>query len=358
MAGNQNNKITAYISTKGRYQSTLPLAMTAIANQSKPPEHFILFDDNNNPRDLRQDPLYRYIFGLFDKKNIDWKVIFGQKKGQVANHQMALETATTPWLFRMDDDCVPESNVLELLISSIKDDVGAIAGKVIDPSAPKSNLSLYVSNDIEKIFFNSGNMQWFNFDGIKEVDHLYSSFLLRKDAALSAGGYCKDLSLAGHREETILTYSIKRAGWKLIVDGDATTWHFRSPEGGIRSYGPHPEYWAHDEQIFLKKLNEWGINLFNPKFIVLDCGLGDSYMFLNILPEIKEKYKNKKIIIAACYPDVFSNEGIEIVSVEEGKSILANAGKNINEYNVYHFCGKNKWQGHLIDAFRKLYLDD
>jgi glycosyltransferase involved in cell wall biosynthesis len=340
--------ITATISTRNRYETTLPLAMMAIINQTLSPNEFILFDDNDKPADLREVEVYRYLFSLFDTKNIKWKVIFGKREGQVKNHQAALEVAAGDWIWRLDDDNVPESNVLQTLVSNIDEKLGAVAGLVITP--PVTSLPPGVDNKIQNIY-SQDNIQWHSWNGKKEVDHLYSSFLYRKEAGKH--GYCDELSRIGHREETIFTYEMKRKGWKLIVDSRAITWHLRA-QGGIRSESDG-RLWEHDEQIFRRKMEEWKVETIGVKLIHLNNGLGDHLMFLNLLPQIVDKYKDKKLVIACCYPDVFKDCGIQLVSIADGEKIATAMNIDLGTLDVYKFCTDRQWKGHLIEAFAEIY---
>ena len=151
---------------------------------------------------------------------------------------------------------VPEPNVLETLVSSIDSTVGAIGGLVI-PANGIRDLPSIASNKIEDIYLGQ-NQQWYLHSDktVKEVDHLYSTFVYRKDIA----EYSMDHSEVCHREETILTYNMVKKGYKVLVDPSAITWHFQSPQGGIRSeeINKHEKY-MHDEQIFLRKMAGWGI---------------------------------------------------------------------------------------------------
>jgi FkbM family methyltransferase len=230
-----NLKVTCSISTRNRYFTTLPLCLTSIINQTRVPDELIIFDDGDHI-DLRNEPIYKNIFRMFDMKGIDWKVVYGERKGQVKNHQLTLTEAKHPLIFRCDDDNVLEYNVLETLIKYISTDdkIGAIAGLIIDPKND-SRHNPNASNKIDDIFVGL-NEQWFypNIDfETKEVDHLYSSFLFRKDAAKH--GYCMELSPKGFREETIFTYEMKLAGWKILFTPKCLSWHFHSPTGGIRA---------------------------------------------------------------------------------------------------------------------------
>jgi len=310
-------------------------------------EEIIIFDDGEH-RDLREVPLYKNLFMLLEGKGILWKYEFSPRKGQVFNHQLALERAIGNWIWRLDDDNVPENNVLEKLVSNITDEVGAVAGLVIDPKNT-GLLPKLASNKIEDIFLGL-NIQWFYHHGVTEVDHLYSSFLYRKSAG--AHGYCLDLSPVGHREETIFTYTMERAGWKLLVDASAVTWHLREDTGGIRSYSDKGN-WIHDEEIFKKKLQEWGISPRKTKIIVLNCGLGDHYAFLSVLDHILEYNKENHLVLSVCYPEVFKDTGLDLISIAEAGAILSK--EEMDEMNAYKWCWDRGYKKSLPQAFLEMY---
>jgi hypothetical protein len=83
------NKVLCSIATRGRYQTTLPLALNAIINQTKLPDKLIIFDDNDEPQDMRNDFLYQYFFQMLQIKGVDWEWKWAEKKGQHHIHQMA-----------------------------------------------------------------------------------------------------------------------------------------------------------------------------------------------------------------------------------------------------------------------------
>jgi hypothetical protein len=268
---------------------------------------------------------------------------------------MALDMADTDLVWRVDDDNIADPNCLEILMSNMKENVGAVGGCVFF-SGQILPPSIFAATKIADLGFNSGNIQWYKFSGKKEVDSLYSTFLYRVKAAKEAGGYCMNLSRVGHREETIFSHQIYRKGWKIIIDPDAVTRHFAQPEGGIRSF-KNPKLWQHDEHIFEQYLKEWNIKFNIPKFIILDCGKGDTVCFLNILPELKEKYKNQKIIIAVCYPELFEDEkDITLISIGEAKSICNSSGLDYESFNIYKWCIDHNWQSNIIEAYKQRYL--
>lgn len=343
---NKKLEISVCISTKNRYNTTLPACLLSIAMQTYKPKKVLMFDDGDQ-KDLRTDPLYASIFAIFARKGIEFECIFGKKQGQVHNHQLAIALSKTEWIWRVDDDDTPEANVLELLVAQITDDVGAVSGLVLVPNSELTDAA-NASGKIEEIY-TKANLQWCIFEGIREVDHLHNTFLFRRSAA--SHGYCLDLSPVGHREETLFTYGIKRNGYRVLVEPKAVIWHLRSPQGGIRSYESE-FFWQHDEKIFINKMQEYGIFYKQTKLIPLDCGIGDHFAFKMVLPEIKEKYKDHNLVLAPCYPDVFADEGLPMISLAEAKSL----NSKIDDENIYKFMIDYNWQTKLIDAFRKKYL--
>lgn len=344
--------VTCEISTKGRYFTTLPLAITSVALQKLKPKKILIFQDDLH-EDLRKYSIYANIFALLERQGIEWEVVFGTNSGQVANHQKAIELAKTEWIWRLDDDNYAEPDVLERLMEETTDKVGAVAPSVIDPLMPLDNMSLGWSTDIKNIDTHM-NVQWLRpvagEADVVSADHLYSTFIYRKAAAVH--GYNKNLSPVGHREETIFTYEMSRLGWMLLVNRGPVVWHLRENTGGIRTYDNH-ELWASDERVFRDKCKNWGVNILSRLWINLDCGRGDHYVFKMALADIKKANPDKLITCAAAFPEYLMDEkGIEIVSVADGKRFL---GARFEDLNIYSFGERNNWNGSLKDAFKKLY---
>ena len=114
-----HSNVTIGIPTKNRY-STLVLTLQSVALQTVKPDSVIIVDDTDNPTDLRTLPEYQSVFQLFDAKGVAWQVVFGRKFGQHHSHQMVQEMAATDFIWRIDDDEVAEPNVLEELLSQMR----------------------------------------------------------------------------------------------------------------------------------------------------------------------------------------------------------------------------------------------
>jgi len=322
-------QILCSVATRGRYHTTLPLVLNAIINQTRLPDKLIIFDDNDEPQDMRQEMIYQYFFQMLDIKKVKWEWLFANKKGQHHIHQMA-NTMGYDWVWRVDDDAIPEPNVLQNLYSYATQihNVGAIGGAILTPpNLFDTNKSTGKIEDINK----EPNIQWNDIKKIKEVEHLHCSFLYR------AGVYDYNLGLSrvAHREETLFTYGLYKKGYKILVAPNATTWHMKNPEGGIRSE-TKKEMYEHDEQIFRNT-----VGLSDCNIVVLNCGLGDHIVFNSILANIPNP------MVFGCYPEI-----IPCRSIAEAKALFG----DIEQWNIYKKMADWKWTGSLVDAFKKLYL--
>jgi len=321
------SKVLCSVATRGRYFTTLPLVLNAVINQTRPVDKLIVFDDNDEPKDMRKEMIYQYFFQMLDIKGIPWEWQFAEKKGQHHIHQRA-NLMGYEWVWRVDDDAIPEPNVLENLVKQIGDDVGAVGGSVLTP--PYMPDTSDVSGTIDKIN-DEPNIQWGVIKDVKNVEHLHCSFIYRAGVC----DYNLGLSRVAHREETLFTWHLHRKGYKIIVVPNAVTWHMKNPEGGIRSE-TKKELYDHDEYIFRNTL------AYKDKtVVVLNSGMGDHLVFSHILPEIK----NAELF--TCYPEIVPGK-----SIAEAQHLFG----DIEQYNIYGKMDRWKWKDSLENAYRKLYL--
>ena len=321
-------KILCSIATRGRYHTTLPLVLEAVINQTWLPNKIVIFDDNDEPQDMRKEMIYQHFFQIMAIKGIEWEWLFAEKKGQHHIHQMA-NRMDFDWIWRVDDDCVPEATVLQSLYSHATQfpNVGAVGGAILTPPLQNTSKSTGLIKDIDS----EPNIQWNFIENIREVEHLHCSFLYR--AAIH--DYNLGLSRVAHREETLFTWGLKQKGYKILAVPNAVTWHFKNPEGGIRSETKQ-EMFAHDEQIFRNFLQYRDSNI-----VVLNCGLGDHIVFNSILDSIPNP------MVFGCYPEI-----VPCRSIAEAKSLFG----DLDQWNIYKKMCQWNWKDSLENAFRKLYL--
>lgn len=316
-------RILCSITTKGRYHSTLPMAMMSAATQTRKPTHIVIFDDNDPAEDVREIPTLRHVLQILDEKNITWEVIYGRRQGPHHNHQIANRMGFD-WVWRLDDDTFAESHVLKTLSHHVTDEIGAVGGSILTPPFLKKTGATGKIDDISE-----QSIQWDYISELSEVDHLHCSFLYR------AGEYDYNLGLSpvGFREETLFTWGLKKRGYKLLVVPNAITWHLKNPAGGIRE---HEEWmYAKDESIFRNHLAHRDYTI-----VVLDCGMGDHVVFSKVLPKIKNP------LVFSCYPEIVPGR-----SIAEAKHLFG----DIDSLNIYQKMEQWNWKDSLENAYCKLY---
>jgi hypothetical protein len=266
---------------------------------------------------------------MLNSKKIPWEWQYAEKKGQHYIHQRA-NTMGYDWVWRVDDDAIPEPNVLENLYfhTTYNLNTGAVGGSIL---TPPSNFDTSLSTGKNEHISIEPNIQWEKIKNSKKVEHLHCSFLYR------AGVYDYNLGLSrvAHREETLFTYGLHQKGYDIHVVPNAVTWHMKNPGGGIRSE-TKAEMYDHDEQIFRNFIR------FNDKtIVVLNCGMGDHLVFTHVLPYINNP------VVFTCYPEIVSGR-----SIAEAQELFG----NIDQWSIYKKMDQWKWQDSIEGAFRKLYL--
>lgn len=320
-------QILCSIATRGRYFSTLPLVLFAVINQEKLPDKIVIFDDNDEPMDMRKEYIYQHIFEIMNIKGIEWEWLFAGKKGQHHIHQAANEMGYK-WVWRVDDDAIPEPDVLYSLYkcAEANHDVGAVGGAILTPPLLNTSKSTGLIKDIDS----EPNIQWNFIDGIREVEHLHCSFLYRAGII----DYNLGLSRVAHREESLFTYQMHLKGLNVLVTSNAVTWHLKNPVGGIRSES-QASMFEHDENIFRNFLQYK-----NKTIVVLNCGMGDHLVFSKILPLIT----NPEVF--TCYPEIVAGR-----SIAEAEALFG----NLDQWSIYKKMHQWNWKDSLENAFRKLY---
>ena len=319
-----NREILCSISTRGRYDTTLPMAMMSVANQTLKPNKLIIFDDNDNPMDVREIQHYQYIFEILSQYGIEWEWRWAGKRGQHYNHDVANNMGYR-WVWRMDDDTVAEPGVLEMLYKNTADDVGAVGTAIL--TTPLSD-PIFSTGKLENIY-TEPNIQWHYIREKQQVDHLHCSFLYRAGVA----DYCLSLSRVAHREETLFTWELVKRGYKNFVIPGPVTWHLKNRVGGIRD--GTSDLFEHDERIFKNYMQ-----FANNTIVVLDCGMGDHVVFKHVLPHLNNP------IVFTCYPNIIPGH-----SIADAKNLF----ESIDQWNIYARMDSWNWNQSLESAFRKLY---
>lgn len=253
------NEITVLLTTFERYESTLPICLLSIANQSRRPNRIVLVDDNRQKK-IYDFPVLKNIISFFKLKGIDFDYYHGPSKGATHALQVGIEKIKSGWVLKLDDDNSLEYNVIELFENNISENVGAIGGIIIDKKIrqeieenlfPKCINGYY--NKVENIF-SEFNIQLIEkqSDEIKKVEHLYSNYFFRRDLVDS---YPLELVPSCHREDTIITHSIFRKGFELLMIPQAKTYHLNSHKNS--GDGKWHDSINKNEKMFIKQMEKW-----------------------------------------------------------------------------------------------------
>lgn len=341
----QRPTVTVEVSTLNRYFTTLPITLASIAMQTWKPDRLVIYDDGEQ-NELREIEPYTSLFHLLNDLGIPFETFKTPRLGLAANHQHVLENATTDFVLRVDDDHLLEPRTIEILMRHMTEDdqVGAVAPLVHHPGNVQP-LPPDVTGKVEDVF-RGVNMQWYRFNsGPRETEHLYSCYLYRVEAARKAGGY-PNLSPVSFREDTWFSMKIARAGYKLVVTPFTTVHHLQQQSGGIRSFSDG-SLWAQDDAKWREWLESCGVEDKSPKLICADMGLGDHLLLRSILPTLKERHKERGLTLAVCYPEVFENEDVELISIAEAQQRL---GPRFEESNLYRWCAVNNRTSSLTES--------
>lgn len=270
-------KVCIYCGTKGRYEF-LALLVNSITNQTYQNWELIIFDDNEQPVNVTQLPFIAPFLAYMSHTGHNWSVIFGPKKGPHAVHRQATLQARTPLLLRVDDDLVLDREYLERLVDTISVDekIGAVGGIILNPNIPLKDQKMKPMEEKDMTFGDKVNysgkilesngmpahspyLQWMTHldDKVKDVEHLHCSYLYRRSAALVSNAWDEEaynfLTPKGHNEETMGSYGMFKAGFKIQINPKAFAWHLYSPIGGIRhdQKADQVAMKKHDDSIFL-----------------------------------------------------------------------------------------------------------
>jgi FkbM family methyltransferase len=326
-------RILCCVPTRDRY-AELAGCIQSIALQTRPPDHLTVYDDSTERQDLRSHPVLKHLLRVLEARGIAWNVVFTPGLGQHVAHQLANTTPGYDAVWRLDDDQVAESNVLESLSAYLENPgIAAVGGAVYEPGNPAVGPT---SGELVHLF-DLPHVQWCPDRGTSDVDHLYSSFLYRTGLA----SYKLNMSPVAFREETIFSHRLKRLGHRLVVNTHLRTYHLRAETGGCR--GDRTWAYAWDQAEFLKLAEqEWSL-----KLISTGGGFGDCFALKSLLPEFFERYE--QVIVGSCYPQVFEGE-------ERVTAVRFEATRDVKNDDIYSYMAEHNWKGTLIEALRELHL--
>ena len=189
--------------------------------------------------------------------------VVGAEAALPEKHQAALETLKEAdhIMILHDDLLLPEFFFADLETWLAADlELGAVAGVYPLAMYPAVELPAdYLDNPV----FNGRIEEAVNWHQVylypdgglrNDVQHLFGPFMYKREALEKIGGFpVGQYSRVSHREETIVTYKLYQAGWKLGVAKRVIAPHFMYPKGGAAD--GRAQMMAQDEQVFRNEVN-------------------------------------------------------------------------------------------------------
>ena len=238
----------------------------------------------------------------------------------------------TELVWRLDDDTVPESNVLENLLSHMTPTTGAVGGSILTvPNQHEQYNWRSITGVIDDVR-SEPNLQWFRPNYKQKVEHLHCSFLYRAGIV----DYFLGLSRLAHTEETLFTWMLHKKGYDIYVIPNTVTWHLMNSTGGNRDKDIAKQEFVQQDSAIFNNLLYYK----NNTIVILNCGMGDHVVFKHMMHEIKNP------VIFTCYPEIVPGEPII--------DAIRLFGPNLDNFNVYKKMNDWEWKGSLEEAFKRM----
>ena len=148
---------------------------------------------------------------------------------------VALRAAAFPVVLFLDDDIVPAEGLAAAHLANYRDpEIVAVVGQVIQPwqeptdiPRPKARGGLWEDLDFP---FHSTRRAFVR-------NCIACNLSVRKEAAISAGGFDERFIGAAYRFETEFCRRLDRTEGKVVFDPEASIRHLKVSSGGVRVYG-------------------------------------------------------------------------------------------------------------------------
>lgn len=168
----------------------------------------------------------------------------------------AMRAASSPIVLFLDDDIIPSENLVAAHAAAYEPGIWAVVGQVLQPGEAPIHDERHrgVLPDLEFRF---------NHDEPCLVENVMAGNLsVRRDEALSIGGFDENFIGAAYRFETDFARRIIAAGGSIRFEPQASIDHLHLATGGIRSHGDHrrtasPSHSAGDYYFALRHIESF-----------------------------------------------------------------------------------------------------
>ena len=150
----------------------------------------------------------------------------------------ALLAAKQELVLFLDDDIRPEQDLVSAHHAAHqKNPDTLVAGRVIQPWEEGRNFS---------------SDEHFHFAGMKSAwikEFMGGNFSLRRDVALSLGGFDENFVKVAYRFEAEFAHRFVSSGKRIYFEPDACLHHLKETTGGTRTFGEHLTTWRPDHAV-------------------------------------------------------------------------------------------------------------
>lgn len=233
-----NKLISVIIPTFNRSEKLI-LVLEALNNQSLPSHDYEVLVVDNNSNDNTKEAVEASI-GKFTRLNI--KYLFERRQGLNFARNCGVQQAHSNIIAFLDDDAIPHSHWIKMLLDSYRDSsIGCVGGKII-PSFPGDVKLPYWTSNIFNGYFSGFDLGITHIKELTENDGFPygANISFKKEAIISAGLFNPALDRCGKNliagGETEMCIRLYRGGWKILYNPRAVVHHLISPDRLKRDY--------------------------------------------------------------------------------------------------------------------------
>jgi GT2 family glycosyltransferase len=184
--------------------------------------------------------------------------------GSPAARNYGIEWATGDVVLSCDDDIIAHPTLIECHAKNYEDkSIGGVAGRVLTKEDKPLEKTRHVGACNSYTGWMTGN---FNATTRCDVEHVQGSNCSFRRAVLKqVGGFDEAFTKLGHFEEADLSLRVRRAGWRIVFDPNATATHLQHPAAGNRPMSFRERtYWHFHNYglLFWKDMRRVGLPLF------------------------------------------------------------------------------------------------
>lgn len=144
----------------------------------------------------------------------------------------ALRAAKTPLVLFLDDDIIPNSDLVrEHVRAHEKHIVAAVVGQILQPGQQPEDVESESDRDLDFAFHSTR--------GRMVANVMAGNLSVAREQAIVIGGFDENFLAAAYRFETDFAWRLLSAGSLIWYEPAASIHHLKASTGGLRTWGDH-----------------------------------------------------------------------------------------------------------------------